>query len=45
MSKISDMQSLKKEIIDLERLYKDVTGQDLKKLYRPLQGKYNEENL
>lgn len=45
MSKISDMQSFKNEIESLEKLYKETTGQDIKKLYRPPQGKYNEENL
>lgn len=45
MSKISDMESFKKEMLSLEELFKETTGQDLMKLYRPPQGKYNEENL
>lgn len=45
MSKISDMESFKKEIQSLEELYKSTTGQDMPKFYRPPQGKYNEENL
>lgn len=45
MSKISSMESFKKEISKLEEMYKEATGKDLPKYYRPPQGKYNEENL
>jgi len=45
MSKISTIESFKKEIEDVEVLYKDLTGKDLDKLYRPPQGVYNESNL
>ncbi len=45
MSKISQLESFKKELISLEELYKEVTGQDMIKFYRPPQGKYSEENL
>lgn len=45
MSKISDMEAFKKEITSLEELYKNTTGQEMSKFYRPPQGKYNEENL
>lgn len=45
MSKIADMESFKKEIISLEQLYKDTTGQEMLKFYRPPQGKFNENNL
>lgn len=45
MSKISDMESFKKEMVTLEELFKETTGKDLIKVYRPPQGKYNEENL
>ncbi|WP_195986276.1 delta-lactam-biosynthetic de-N-acetylase [Clostridium sp. D33t1_170424_F3] len=45
MSKISDMESFKKEINDLEQLYKETTGQEMQKFYRPPQGKYSESNL
>ena len=45
MSKISDKQSFEKELKDLENLYTQVTGQTMKKYYRPPQGKYNTENL
>lgn len=45
MSKISDMESFKKELVSMEELYKQITGQDLSKYYRPPQGKFNEDNL
>ena len=45
MSKISDKQSFEKELKDLEALYTKVTGQTMKKYYRPPQGKYSENNL
>lgn len=45
MSKISAMEAFKKEISKLEEIYKETTGNDMLKFYRPPQGKYNEENL
>lgn len=45
MSQISDMDSFKKEITDVEDAFLDVTGQEMTKYYRPPQGKYNEANL
>ena len=45
MSQISTMDSFKKELVDVEDAYRDVTGQEMTKFYRPPQGKYNEENL
>ena len=45
MSAISDMESFKKEIEGVESLYKEVTGKNLLKIYRPPQGKYSEDNL
>ncbi len=45
MSAISDMESFKKEIEGVENLYKEVTGKNLLKIYRPPQGKYSEDNL
>ena len=38
MSKISDEESFKKELQSLESLYKETTGQELLKIYRPPQG-------
>ena len=45
MSKLSDKAVFSKELIDLENLFKEVTGKDLPKYYRPPQGTYSEENL
>lgn len=45
MSKISDEASFRKELEDLEALYKQVTGKEMEKYYRPPQGCYSEENL
>ncbi len=45
MSKISDKESFQNELTKLEQLYKETTGSEMKKLYRPPQGKYSESNL
>lgn len=45
MSKISERSAFEKELTDLEALYKEVTGQDMPKYYRPPQGNYSEDNL
>lgn len=45
MSRISDKTSFEKELTDLESLYQSVTGQTMKKYYRPPQGKYSASNL
>ena len=45
MSKISDMESFKKEIEAVENEYKSITGREMKKFYRPPQGKFSESNL
>ncbi|MCY1713092.1 delta-lactam-biosynthetic de-N-acetylase [Caproiciproducens galactitolivorans] len=45
MSKISDMESFKKEISGVETKFKEITGKDLQKYYRPPQGKYSVNNL
>lgn len=45
MSKISDMSAFKKELEDLENLYRQATGLEMEKFYRPPQGKYSESNL
>ena len=45
MSRITDRAAFEKELKDLESLYKEVTGQDMPKYYRPPQGIYSEENL
>ena len=45
MSKMQTMEQFKKEIFTLEEMYKNVTGKDMAKMYRPPQGKYSEDNL
>ena len=45
MSKLVDKQAFAKELEDLEKLFKDTTGKDLPKYYRPPQGIYSQENL
>ena len=45
MSKISDQAAFAKVLQDLENLYKETTGQQMQKYYRPPQGIYSEENL
>ena len=45
MSKISSMDSFKKEMVSVEDLYQQVTGKSMQKFYRPPQGKYSVSNL
>ena len=45
MSKLSDKASFAAELQDLEVLYRDTTGEEMPKFYRPPQGIYSEENL
>ena len=45
MSKIADQASFSEELSKLEEKYQKITGQTMKKYYRPPQGKYSEQNL
>jgi len=45
MSKISDMESFEREIRKMEDAFREVTGLELPRFYRPPQGKFNEDNL
>ena len=45
MSKIAAKEDFQKELQDLEQLYQQITGQPLKKYYRPPQGRFRESNL
>ena len=45
MSQISTMESFSEEIQTVEKLYQQITGQEISRFYRPPQGKYNEANL
>ena len=45
MSKLSEKGAFSKELTDLEALYKETTGHEMPRYYRPPQGIYSEENL
>ena len=45
MSRIADESDFKAELCALEEKYKALTGRDMQKIYRPPQGKFNEDNL
>lgn len=45
MSQISTKEAFQKELQDVENKYKEITGQEMTKCYRPPQGKYSETNL
>ena len=45
MSKLSEKEAFSKELTDLENLYRQTTGLELPRYYRPPQGIYSEENL
>ena len=45
MSKISEKEAFSKELTEVEDLFRDITGKELPKFYRPPQGVYSEKNL
>ena len=45
MSKLTTQEAFTKELQDLETLYKETTGREMPKFYRPPQGLYSAENL
>ena len=45
MSKLSTPEDFSRELTGLEELFRETTGKDLPKYYRPPQGIYSEENL
>ena len=45
MSKLSEKGAFSKELQDLEALFRETTGQEMPKFYRPPQGIYSAENL
>lgn len=45
MSKLTDKAAFAKELLDLEAVFKEATGKDLPKFYRPPQGIYSQDNL
>lgn len=45
MSQIAALDTFKKELVDVEDAYREVTGEEMTKFYRPPQGKYSKSNL
>ena len=45
MSAVSDSAAFRKELEGVETLYREITGEELPKFYRPPRGVYSEENL
>ena len=45
MTKLTDRDAFAKELTDLENLFRQITGKELPKYYRPPQGIYSQENL
>lgn len=45
MAKITDFEKFKDEITSVEDAYKDVTGKDMPKFFRPPMGKFSEQSL
>ncbi len=45
MSAIRDVSAFKEELETVEATYKEVTGQEMERIYRPPQGKYSTQNL
>ncbi len=45
MSKLTEKAAFSRELQDLEALYRETTGGEMAKFYRPPQGVYSEENL
>lgn len=45
MSKISTKESFQKELSDVEKIYREITGKEMTKFYRPPQGIYSTQTL
>ncbi len=45
MTKISDRKAFAEQLTTLETHYKELTGCDMAKIYRPPEGRYSEQNL
>ena len=45
MSAVTDLDVFKSELIDAETIFKEATGYDMDKFYRPPEGKFSEMNL
>ena len=45
MSRVNTIEEFEKELSDLEKLYKEKTGREMPKYFRPPEGKFSEEML
>ena len=45
MSRIATLEAFREELEGVEASYKEITGKEMTRFYRPPQGKYNVENL
>lgn len=45
MTKLSDREAFAAELNQVETLYREITGRDMEKIYRPPRGEYSQENL
>jgi len=45
MSQLSSQEAFAKELTELENLFREITGKELPKYYRPPQGVYSQDNL
>ena len=45
MSRIADEETFRQELASVEARYREITGREMEKYYRPPQGVYSEENL
>lgn len=45
MASIHDKDKFNKEILDVANTYKEITGKDMPKFFRPPMGKFSEESL
>lgn len=45
MSAIAEQEAFREELTSLEALYREATGREMSRFYRPPQGKYSQENL
>jgi len=45
MAQITDLNKFKSELISVEEAYKEVTGKDMPKYFRPPMGKFSEQSL
>ena len=45
MSKISDFETFRNELLEAEKIYETATGNEMDRFYRPPEGRFSEQNL